>query len=57
MIRFAASRIRLDFELISLGDRLIPKLIVGGLLAISDVAKTERWTNLNPEARRGDLRF
>jgi hypothetical protein len=40
-----------------LGDRVTPKLIVGGLLAISGVAmtqaKTGRSANLNPEAAIG----
>jgi hypothetical protein len=37
-IRPAASGVRLDFERLFLGDRMTPKLIVGGLLAISGVA-------------------
>ncbi len=52
------------FTLISsvlfLGDRMIPKLIVGGLLAISGVAITQvrpgAPTHLNPKSRCGDFR-
>jgi hypothetical protein len=42
------------------GRRLAWILIAGGLLAISGrrhyTSQTKRSTNLNPEARRGDLR-